>query len=198
MASAGLEVSPASTPVERGRAGAASPVLAVLLVLALVARGVSLGVGHLDELAWLCHVATAAMALGLAVGAAPVVAGGWLFHLVWGGPMWLLDVIVSGTTLPSSVAAHLGPLVLGGWWLARRPWPGPVAMPAWMVGVASMIVARPFTDPAHNVNSGHAVWPPYDAIFPSVATLWLATTLACLALMIVADTLLVRRRGSRR
>ena len=99
MASARLEVSPRSAPAEGRRAAAASPGLALLLVLALVSRGVSLGVGHLDELAWLCHVATAAMALGLAVGAAPVVAGAWLFHLVWG----------SGEKLTTTLIAHLQP-----------------------------------------------------------------------------------------
>lgn len=190
--------SPTTSRTDRAVGSARAPVAAAVLALALVARGVSLGAAHVDELGWLCHIATAAMVIGLAAGAARVVAGAWLFHLVWGGPMYLIDAILSGTTLPSSVAAHLGPLAIGGLWLARRPWPGPIALPAWMVGVAAMIVARPLTDPAHNVNAAYAVWPPYDRVFPSWPTLWLASTLTCLALMVAADTAIGRWRRGRR
>lgn len=174
-----------------------SPRAAALLAAALVARAVSLGRGHLDELWWLCHVATACMAIGLAAGWARVVAGAWVYHLVWGVPVWLLDAIATRSALPSSIAAHVAPLVIGGAWLARRPWPGGVALPAWMVGVSVMIVSRPLTVPAHNVNAAYAVWPPLAGVFPSVAVMWLVTSLACLALMITADTLLARWRGAR-
>lgn len=192
---------PAALPVvSRARPAAvqAAPGSAAVLAAVLVARGWSLGVGHLDELLWLCHVATGAIVLGLAAGWPRVVAGAWLFHLAWGAPMWLLDAVATGEVLPSSVAAHLGPLVLGGSYLARRPWPGPCALPAWTVGVAIMVIARPLTAPAHNVNSAYALWPPADRLFPSVLVMWAVTTSICLALMLVADTLFGRWRGGRR
>ena len=124
--------------------------------------------------------------LRLVAGWPRVVAGAWLFHLVFGAPMWLLDAAHAGVILPSSVAAHGGPLVLGGWWLTRRPWPGPIALPAWMVGVSAMIVARPLTVPAHNVNAAYWVWPPLDRISTSVPVMWMLMTLSCLGLMIIA------------
>ncbi len=202
MASAGLQASTSlsATRCEETSASTShrAPILAGLLVLALVSRGVSLGIGQLDGLAWLCHLATVAMVIGLVAGSPRVVAGAWLFHLVWGAPMWLLDAAHAREILLSSVAAHGGPLVLGGWWLLRRPWPGPIALPAWMVGVAAMVVARPLTDPAHNVNAAYVVWPPLDRISTSVPVMWMVMTLTCLGLMIAADTLLTRRRGARR
>jgi hypothetical protein len=178
-------------------AGGRAPALATLLVAALAARAYSMGVERLDELWYLCHVATAAMALGLAGGWPRVVAGAWVYHLAWGAPVWMLDAIATGVALPSSIAAHVGPLVIGGWWLARRPWPGPVALPAWMIGVTTMVVARPLTVPAHNVNAAYEVWPPLAAVFPDVASLWIVSSLVCLALMITADALLRRWRGPR-
>jgi hypothetical protein len=171
-------------------------VLAAALVAILAWRGRDLGVDRLDELAWLCHVATAAIALGLALGADKIVAGGWLFHLVWGLPMWLLDAVLSGHSAPSSVAAHLGPMLLGGAWLWRRPWPGPIAVPTWMIGLTAMIVTRPLTVPAHNVNAAYQVWPPGDQVFSSVAMAWTVTGLLCLALLVGADRALGRWRGA--
>ena len=203
MLSAELHASSASAPASADRAdragaiavpAARAPALAALLTLALIARAVSLGADHLDELAYLCHVATAAMAIGLALGATRVVAGAWLYHLVWGVPVWFVDAIASGTALPSSIAAHVGPLAIGGWWLARRPWPGPVARPAWMIGVTAMIGARPLTVPAHNVNAAYQVWPPLAGVFPSVASLWIVTSVICLGFMLAVDALLIRRR----
>jgi hypothetical protein len=197
MTRAGIHGSPAA-PVEIASAGARAPLAAGLLGAALVARAVSMGTGHLDELWWLCHVATGAMVLGLAAGAPRIVAGAWLYHLVWGAPVWLLDAVATGQALPSSIAAHVGPLVIGGWYLVRRPWPGPVALPAWMVGMTAMIVSRPLTVPAHNVNAAYEVWSPLAGVFPSVAVQWLVSSLVCLALMATVDALLVRWRGGRR
>ena len=189
----------ARDPATRARdAAGPAPLLAALLTAALASRALALPAGHLDELWYLCHVATAFMIVGLAAGARRVVAGAWLYHLVWGAPVWLAVALATGVLHPTSIAAHLGPLVLGGWWLARRPWPGPIALPAWMVGVAALIVARPLTDPAHNVNAAYQVWPPLAGVFPSVAWLWIVTSLACLALMLAGDTLLVRRARRRR
>lgn len=192
---------PAALPVAHRAAVAAasdrSPQAAAVLVAVLVARAVSLGPAHLDELWWLCHVATATIALGLAAGWPRVVAGGWLFHLAWGAPMWLLDALATGTALPSSIAAHVGPLVVGALYLGRRRWPGPVALPAWTGLVAVMVIARPLTAPAHNVNSTYALWPPADRLFPSVAVMLLVTTGACLCLMVALDHLFLRWRGAR-
>src|SRR5688572_26640638 len=126
MASAELHASPAPARVDAPAVAQRAPLLAALLAAALASRAVSLGADRLDELWYLCHVATAAMVIGLAAGWPRVVAGAWLYHLVWGAPVWLLDAASTGVILPSSIAAHLGPLVVGGWYLARRPWPGPV------------------------------------------------------------------------
>ncbi|HVV85009.1 MAG TPA: hypothetical protein VHE35_18220 [Kofleriaceae bacterium] len=197
MTSASLQAPAATSACAIGCGRARAPGLAALLALALASRAWALRAGHLDELWWLCHVATAAMIVGLALGWARVVAGAWLYHLVWGAPVWLFDAIANGRAQPSSIAAHVGPLALGGWWLARRPWPGPVAAPAWAVGIAALIVSRPLTVPAHDVNAAYAVWPPLDRVFPSVASLWIVTSLVCLASMLGADRVLVRRRGRR-
>ena len=152
--------------------------------------------GHPGFAAYLALTLPAGLAC-VAVNARAV-AGAWMFHLVWGAPMWLVDAAQTGVIVPSSLAAHAGPLLLGGWWLFRRPWPGPIALPAWMVGVAEMIVARPLTDPAHNVNAAYRVWPPMDRYTSSVPLMWAVMTLTCLGLMVVVDTALVRRRGARR
>lgn len=173
---------------------AAAPrwIAAALLGAALAARAWSLGPGHYDEMLALCHVATSAMVLGLVAGWPRVVAGALVFHLAFGVPVWLIDVVVTGTILPSSVAAHVGPVVLGGGWLTRRAWPGPVAAPAWAVVIAALVAAHPLTDPAHNVNTTHAVYPAMAAVFSSKAAYLIANSLLCFVLMVAVDRVLAR------
>ncbi|MBK9030314.1 MAG: hypothetical protein IPL61_03070 [Myxococcales bacterium] len=167
-------------------------IAAALLISALAARAWSLGPGHYDEMLALCHVATSAMVVGLIAGWPRVVAGALVFHLAFGVPVWLIDVVVTGTILPSSIAAHVGPVVLGGGWLTRRAWPGPVAVPAWGFIIAAMIAVHPLTDPAHNVNTTHTVYPAMAAVFSSRAAYLIANSLLCFVAMVAVERVLAR------
>ena len=91
---------PRRDPVLRRELGLADtavmkPVLSRALGLALVGalafHTASKGAAHVQEMLWLCHVATALMALGLLVGWHRAVAGGFLLHVGFGTVGWLLD-----------------------------------------------------------------------------------------------------------
>jgi hypothetical protein len=129
---------------------------------------------HLQEMLWLCHVATALMAIGLLVGARRVAAAGFLFHPGFGTLAWLLDAVAMRETTPSSLLIHLLPLVIGSVEVRRNGWPRGLVLPAWLFFTGCVLVSRWVTDPALNVNLSHAAWGPLASLTGGV---WVAGAL---------------------
>ncbi len=119
---------------------------------------------YLQELLWLCHVATALMVVGLLAAVHRLVAAGFLLHAGFGTLGWLLDALATGETAPSSVLLHLLPVVIGPIEVRRNGWPRGVVLPAWLFFTAWVICSHWVTDPALNVNLSHAPWGPLASL----------------------------------
>jgi hypothetical protein len=145
-----------------------SRVLGLILAGAWVLHATTKFGGYLQELLWLCHVATALMVLGLLVGAHRVVAAGFLFHVGFGTMSWLLDILATHTTTPTSVLVHVLPLTAGAIELRRKGWPRGVVLPSWLFYTAWVLFSRWVTDPALNVNLSHQTWGPLAGMMGSV------------------------------
>lgn len=152
--------------------------LVVLAALALHARSKA-ELGTLDELLWICHVTSTVIAFGLLTANRFIVATGFAVFAAAGVPPWLLDVITTGATTPSSVLTHLVSPLAAGWALVdsgRAPWSRWV--PAAGVGLylVTLVASRLLTGPAHNVNMVYAPWGPAAQWIPNVIWSALANT----------------------
>ena len=158
----------------RGRAVATA---ALVLALAIHAAP-KVAPGRLPEMLWACHVATAAMAAGVALDLHRVVAAALIFHVGMGLPAFLVDAVANRATSLTSVVAHLVPLVVGA--LAVRPGgvPRGSVRAAWAFWLVMQAVSFAFT-PAHlNVNLVHAPWPPLAGAVPTWASILANAVLA--------------------
>ena len=129
---------------------------------------------YLQELLWLCHVATAVMVIGLLAGVHRLVAAGFLLHVGFGALAWLVDALAMGETTLSSVLLHVLPLVIGPIEIRRNGWPRGMVLPTWLFFTAWVIASHWMTDPALNVNLSHAAWGPLAELTGGV---WLAGAL---------------------
>lgn len=95
---------------EEPSASASHPPRALgLLPLAFVAVHLALRIwaGHPEDTLWLCHLADVLLAIGL-LAARPRVWGVGALWILWGTPLWLLDVAAGGTFRITSLGTHLG------------------------------------------------------------------------------------------
>jgi hypothetical protein len=113
--------------------------------------------GTLANMLWLCALANLLMTAGLLGRQRTLVRIGMLWTLT-ALPLWLIDVVVAGTNLPS-VLFHLG-----GAGVALLVWRSPHWQPrrndwllAWLGALAVQALTRAITPPALNVNLAHAV-----------------------------------------
>ena len=158
----------------------------VVLALALVAHAVQKWITgvSLQEMAWGCHLATAALALGLLLNLERLAVAGFVFHVGVGLPAYVIEIVTNGTTA-TSVAAHLLPLFVGAVHLRGRllPWAdGAWGWGLFMVGQGLGVLMTP----SLNVN---VVYAPYSGTWPdSVALLRVVNAVegaACLGAALV-------------
>lgn len=141
---------------------------AALLALAFWAAH---GIHHLvrgepAELLWTCNVAAGLVAIGCWRARAGwcAVAAAWL---VFGDPLWLLDVATGGELLWTSPFVHVGSLAIAVWAIRRLG----VPRGFWKVSVLGSIlvlgITRLVAPSASNVNLVFAVQGGYERVFPS-------------------------------
>jgi hypothetical protein len=175
-----------------------SRALGLALLGALVLHTLSKGAAQRQEMFWLCHVATALMAIGLLAGRHRMVASGFLFHVGFGTLAWVLDMVTTHETTFSSVLIHLLTLVAGAIEIKRKGWPSGVVLPTWLFLSLWVLSCHWTTDPALNVNLAHQAWGPLAHMLGGV---WLsgafnsALMLVGLALSNAALRWLLRPRG---
>jgi hypothetical protein len=142
--------------------------LGLALLGAFVLHAASKGAAHLQEMLWLCHVATMLMVIGLLAGSHRMVAGGFLFHVGFGTLSWVLDVVTTRETTFSSVLIHVLSLAAGGVEVRRKGWPSGVVFPTWLFLSLWVVSCHWTTDPALNVNVAHKAWGPLAHIMGGV------------------------------
>ncbi len=127
--------------------------------------------GTPEEALWGCTMATLAVGVGWLAGSPTLHAVGVLW-LTLGLPFWLLDLVMGGEFIPTSVLTHLGGLAIGLAGLAR------LGMPrhAWWRAVAAFAVLQAIcrwtTPPSTNVNVAHSIWKGWEGVFPSYPVYW--------------------------
>lgn len=139
-----------------------------LLALGFVAihAGFHIWHGRPADMLWACHVATAAVGVGLLAGW-PTCVGIGVLWLVVGVPLWLLDVAAGGELVPTSVLTHAGGLLIG---LAGLRWlglPDQLWWKAWLALAVLQGLCRWLTPERANVNVAFAVYPGWERCFPS-------------------------------
>jgi hypothetical protein len=169
-----------------------SRVLGLALVGALALHAASKDVAHLQEMLWLCHVASALMALGLLAGWHRVVAACFLLHVGFGSLAWLIDALTTFETTPTSVLLHLLSLVAGALEVRRKGWPRGMVLPTWLFFSLWVLSCHWTTDPAFNVNMAHAPWGPWAGVVGGVWWSGLINSTAMLVGFLLADAVLRR------
>ncbi|HYH97126.1 hypothetical protein [Hyalangium sp.] len=169
-----------------------SRVLGLALVGALALHTASKDAAHLQEMLWLCHVATLLMALGLLAGWHRWVAGGFLLHVAFGTVGWFIDVLETRDTTLSSVLVHMLPLVAGALEVRWKGWPSSVVLPTWLFFTLWVISCHWTTDPALNVNMAHAPWGPLAHVLGGVWVSGAFNSAVLLGLFVLTDAVLRR------
>ncbi len=139
----------------------------LLLILVGLKLWHDLDAGTPANMLWLCYLGNLLMSAGLLATQRRLVRIGMLWALA-GLPLWLVDVVVHGTSLPS-VLSHVGGVSVAllvwscrCWAPQRNDW-----LLAWLGALAMQAFARFFTPPALNVNLAHAVHVSSAALFSS-------------------------------
>jgi hypothetical protein len=162
--------------------------LAVLAVVALHTAH-KLNQGLLSEMLWACHVASLLTGIGLLLDSLRLVAIGTVFHLAVGLPAYMLDVLVSGTTLTSALVHSVPPLA-GLAFLRRTPLPRWTMASAAGLYLALIPVSRWLTDPALNVNLAFAPYAPLRSLLGAPWISWLLNALLIVAALFAAQVVL--------
>jgi len=169
--------------------------LGAIIVAALGWHALTKLPDQLPEMIWVCHVASLMLAIGLLTGRQRLIAAGFLMHLAWGAPSYLLDAIATRATTVTSALVHLLPLVAGALAVAANGWPRGIVLPTWIFFSFWVPLCYLATPPALNVNLAHAPWPPLAALLPRLWMSWAFNAVASLLMMSVHDFWLRRWRS---
>lgn len=131
------------------------------------------------DLLWVCDVALPMLAFGAFTGRPRAAVTAFLF-LLYGTPMWLLDLLAGGAMVPTSPLIHVGGLAVA--YVATRSlgWPPR----SWMVGSAAAAIvlglSRLLSPRAANVNMAFRVYEGWERYFSNhtlyLAGIWLSAT----------------------
>ncbi len=147
--------------------------------------------GRAPDVLWMCTLAALLVGLGGIARRPRVVAVG-VSWLVFGAPLWLLDVCGGGELFVTSILTHLGSLGLGLGILFRTGYPRRSYLRAFLLSLAVLGVSRLATPAAANVNLVFHVPSGWEGAFPSHAR-YLAMLLgASLCTFLVTERLALR------
>lgn len=166
--------------------------LGVALLVALALHAATKGQARLLEMLWICHVASALLAVGLLASSRWLIGIGFLIHLGMGMPAFLLDFTFGERPPPTSWLVHILPLVAGvlavrHTGLPRRTW-----LAAWLTVLALLAVSILATPPALNINLVHEPWGPLKGVLPGAWSVRLLNCVEALGQLFGAQWLLQR------
>ncbi len=146
------------------------------LVCFLVHAGVHVVNNRAPEAFWICTLASIWIGVGGLLSSPALIAVG-VSWVVYGTPLWLLDLLTGGELLPSSLLTHVLAPGLGLFALARMGWPPGTWWRAFAAALVALALSRAFLPREKNVNLVFAVPSGWDKTFPS-HPLYLALLLA--------------------
>lgn len=147
--------------------------------------------GEPESLLWVCNLGALLVGVGLWRGW-PAVNGIGVAWLVWGLPLWALDLALGGEFIATSLGTHV--VALGAGLAGARD----IGMPrgTWWRSVLALIVlqqlCRALTAPRHNVNAAFAVWTGWEGVFPSYPVYWVSCVLLGGGTFFAAELILSR------
>ncbi len=142
--------------------------------------------GHPEDALWACHIAALLIAAGCFFAARTPIAMGILW-LLFGNPLWVLDLSTGGEFLPTSALTHVGSLVIGLLAMRRLGWPKRAWWPAIVGFLALMGLTRVLTPRGANVNLAFRVADGWERTFPSYASYFLLLAAAAALTFFVAE-----------
>jgi hypothetical protein len=146
---------------------------------------------HPADALWTCHVATALIGVGALSGwpSLPAIGVCWL---IFGNPLWALELLTGGDFLPTSLLTHVGGLVTGVLVVKALGWPRGVWWKALLALCGLVLVTRLVTPAASNVNMAFSVYAGWEHTFTSYP-LYLALLLSVSALAFLVIDVCARR-----
>jgi hypothetical protein len=122
--------------------------------------------GQRENGLWACYVALLLIGVGLVLRSAACNAVG-TFWLTVGFPLWIVDMLAAGGTESTSVLTHISGVILG--YIGMKQLGLPSRTWAFSIlGLAALIVvSRPLTSAAENINFSYRVYEGVDRFFPS-------------------------------
>lgn len=119
-----------------------------------------------EDALWMCNIALGLLAAGFATNRAAI-AGVGAVWVVYGTPIWALDLALGGEFLWVSVSSHIGGVVLAG----VAVWTMGLPRGTWWRSVLGVLVLQQISGmltPAElNVNLSHGVWQGWEDVVPA-------------------------------
>jgi hypothetical protein len=141
---------------------------------------------HPENVLWSCHLAAAAVGVGLLAGWTTVLGIGVIWLAV-GVPLWLIDVCTGGEFNPTSVLTHVGGLVVGLAGVWRMGLPSGVWWKALLALAVLQQLCRWLTPPEANVNVAFSVYPWMEPYFSSYPRYYVAMVVVFAPLYFLAE-----------
>ena len=139
-------------------------VLAVLAVI--VWHGINISrVVSPNCLLSVCYVANLILAAGILIRSGLLIGIGFGWALI-ALPLWVVNAVVMGHILISSLALHLTGLCAGFMSLRYQTMPRWLVVVAIPVGLVPYLLGQAFTDPQYNLNAAFRVQNGWQSLFP--------------------------------
>ncbi len=135
---------------------------------------------------WVCHVGCLIIGVGILTHQPRLNAAGFLW-LVYGVPMWLVNLFTGAEWTLLSTLTHIGGLICGVWGLKqmgmpRFSWLGAVLGLFGLVGLSRIATPR-----EANVNLAFDVWKGWESYFPSHFWYLVILFLGCMVVFIIVE-----------